>query len=137
ENPCDADQVNQRNPNGVVNSSTIPEASERWDRARYIVGWSGCQSPGLLTAGVVWSNVTVLPASICCCDETVATTLPSLSTMSVFSVAVTAAARPFCTSVLIATVLEEPAFVASVGVVIEVPYQAMPSGSVTTTNTFR
>ena len=112
-------------------------ASERWDSARYIVGWSGCQSAGLLIAGVVWSNVTVLPASICCCDEMVATTLPSLSTMSVFSVAVTAAARLFCTSVLISTVLEEPAFVASVGVVTQVPYQAMCSGSVTTTNTSR
>ena len=120
-----------------MNSSTIPVASERWDSARYIVGWSGCQSAGLLIAGVVWSNVTVLPASICCCDETVATTLPSLSTMSVFSVAVTAAARLFCTSVLIATVLEEPAFVARVGVVTQVPYQAMRSGSVTTTNTSR
>src|SRR4029079_7468034 len=137
EKPCDADQLNQRNPKGVVNSSTIPVASERCERAVCIVGWSGCQSRGLLSAAVVWSKVTVLPASICCCDETVATTLPSLSTMSVFSVAVTAAVRLFCTSVLISTVLEEPAFVARVGVVTQVPYQAMRSGSATTTNTSR
>ena len=88
-------------------------------------------------AGVVWSNVTVLPASICCCEEMVATTLPSLSTMSVFNVALTAAERLFCTSVLISTVLDEPELVASVGVVTQVPYQATCSGSVTTTNTSR
>ena len=68
---------------------------------------------------------------------TVATTLPSLSTMSVLSVALTAAARLFCTSVLIDTVLDAPAFVASVGVVTHVPYQVTCSGSVTTTKTSR
>ena len=67
----------------------------------------------------------------------VATTLPSLSTMSVFSVALTAAERLFCTSVLISTVLDEPEFVASVGVVTQVPYQVTCSGSVTTTITSR
>ena len=50
--------------------------------------------------------------------------------MSVFSVALTAAERLFCTSVLIATVLDAPAFVASVGVVTHVPYQVTCSGSV-------
>ena len=88
-------------------------------------------------AGVVWSNVTICPAAICCWEEIVATTLPSLSTMSVFNVALTAAERLFRTSVLIATVLDEPVFVASVGVVTQVPYQVTCSGSVTTTNTFR
>ena len=45
----------------------------------------------------------------------VATTLPSLSTMSVFSVAFTAVVRLFCTSVLISTVLDDPELVARVG----------------------
>src|SRR5512133_2765160 len=67
----------------------------------------------------------------------VVTTLPSLSTISVFRVAFTADERPFCTSVLIDTVLDEPVLLASVGVVTQVPYQATCSGSVTTTNTFR
>ena len=62
----------------------------------------------------------------------VATTLLALSTMSVFSVAVTAAERSFCTSVFISTVLDEPELVASVGVVTQVPYQVTCSGSVTT-----
>ena len=88
-------------------------------------------------AGVVWSKVTVAPAAICCGDETVVTTLPVVSTMSVFSVALTAAARLFCTSVLISTVPDEPEFVVNVGVVTQVPYQATCNGSVTTTNTFR
>ena len=59
-----------------------------------------------MIAGVVWSNVTVVFAAIICWDVTVATTLPSLSTMSVFRVALTAAARSFRTSVLIDTVLK-------------------------------
>ncbi len=67
----------------------------------------------------------------------VVTTLPLLSTMSVFNVALTAAERLFCTSVLISTVLDEPVFVASVGVVTQVPYQVMCSGSVMTTFTSR
>ena len=96
------------------------------------MGWSGCHSDGLVTAGVVWSNVTVAPAAICCWDEMVVTTLPVLSTMSVFSVALTAAERLFCTSVLISTVLDEPEVVARVGVVTQVPYQVMCSGSVMT-----
>src|SRR5512140_1673330 len=67
----------------------------------------------------------------------VATTFPLLSAMSVFSVALTAAERLFCTSVLICTVLDEPEFVARVGVVTQVPYQATCSGSATTTFTSR
>ena len=67
----------------------------------------------------------------------VVTTLPVLSTMSVFSVALTAAERLFCTSVLISTVLDEPEFVARVVVVTQVPYQVTCSGSVMTTFTSR
>ena len=59
-------QLNQRNPKGVVKVSTVPLSSERVDTALYMVGWSGCHSEGLLIAGVVWSKVNDLPASICC-----------------------------------------------------------------------
>ena len=66
EKPCDADQLNHRNPNGVEKVSTVPVASERYETALYMVGWSGCHSDRLVMAGVVWSNVKVFPASICC-----------------------------------------------------------------------
>ncbi len=100
-------------------------SSDRYDSALYSVGWSGCQSDGLLIAGVVWSKVTVLPASICLLRRDGGDHLAVLVDDVGLQRGVDGGgAVMFCTSVLISTVLDEPELVASVGVVTHVPYQA-------------